>query len=124
MAGVPNSCDGSSGPSSAGRGTGHGPISHDSDDDDEVHVCFKCGASDHVVDSCTNEGLSTYYYYDDDEVHSCFKCGANDHVADDPCPNEGRVDMKGGAYVPCVNCPEKGHGSLYCPYLDFSPPPV
>ncbi|GKB01990.1 cellular nucleic acid binding protein [Tanacetum coccineum] len=92
MAGVPNSCDGSSGPSSAGRGNGHGPISHDSDDDEEVHACLKCGASDHVADSCTNEGLSTYYYDDDDdEVHSCFKCGANDHVADDPCPNEGRV---------------------------------
>ncbi|PWA93837.1 cellular nucleic acid binding protein [Artemisia annua] len=56
----------------------------------------------------THHGRAGSSTYNDDNVPSCFKCGSYDHIAD-PCPNEGRVDIK------CFNCKKVGHIGWVCP---------
>lgn len=64
--------------------------------------CLKCGATDHTVRFCTNQGE------DKQKIGVCFKCGETGH-SHRSCPNPN------SALFTCRNCGAEDHTSKQCP---------
>ena len=71
----------------------------------QANVCYRCGAADHTLDACPQEGPELAFAV-------CFVCGAAGHLAKDCAQNVHGIFYKGGG---CHFCGSKMHKKLECP---------